>query len=180
MLDTRTPTLSTRTRRLDAAPRPLGDRSESGARASSRARTAAYGNAVEAPRPDVSPAPRSRRRAGRAGRSEMRLMGAATACTAVVCGLLLLYLAAYAHVTRLGIDQAQARVRLRQTQLRNEMLRAQCDGLQSPQRILTAAQAQGMTPRGSVPINYIPNILSAQGQQGTNRGTSETTASRNH
>ena len=66
-------------------------------------------------------------------------MGLATACTAIVCALLLLYLAAYAHVTQLGIDQAQARTQLRQNQLRNALLQAECNSLESPQRIAAAA-----------------------------------------
>ena len=55
----------------------------------------------------------------------MRLMGLATVCTAVVCALLLVYLAAYARVTQLGIAQAAARTQLRQNQIRNELLQAE-------------------------------------------------------
>ena len=73
----------------------------------------------------------------------MRLMGAATTCTAVVCGLLLLYLAAYAHVTQLGIEQSRALAQLRDNRVRNEMLRAKCDQLQSPQYIIPCRIAAG-------------------------------------
>ena len=82
-------------------------------------------------------------------------MGLATTCTAIVCGLLLLYLAAYAHVSRLGYDQAQARTQLRQNQLENESLRAERDRLQSRRYVIQEATALGMTPRGSIPVSYI-------------------------
>jgi len=85
----------------------------------------------------------------------MRLMGLASVCTAVVCGLLLLYLAAYAQVTRLGIAQANARGQLRRNLMQNEMLQAERDRLQSPHRVIAAAMALGMTERGSVPIEYL-------------------------
>lgn len=145
MLETRTPPTSNRTRRLDAPPRPVAGAARS-----------AIGNTVlEAvparPLPRPAPAPRTTR----LGRSEMRLMGMATTCTAVVCGLLLLYLAAYAHVSRLGYDQAEARTQLRQNQLQNESLRAERDRLQSRRHVIQEARALGMTPRGSTPISYI-------------------------
>jgi hypothetical protein len=85
----------------------------------------------------------------------MRLMGLATTCTAIVCGLLLLYLAAYARVSQLGYDQAEARVQLRQNQLQNESLRAERDRLQSRRHVIQEALALGMTPRGETPISYI-------------------------
>ena len=127
----------------------------------------------------------------------MRLMGLATVCTAVVCGLLLLYLAAYAHVTRLGIDQANARGQLRRNQLQNEMLQAERDRLQSPHRVIAAATALGMTERGSTPVEYISTAflpaknggadrIASVGEgadQGTNGGTtadSSTAASFDH
>ncbi len=113
------------------------------------------------PAPAVRPAAPARQ--SRLGRSEMRLMGVATTCTAVVCGLLLLYLAAYAHVTRLGIDQSQARAHLRDNRLRNEMLRAERDRLQSPQHVISAATAQGMTPRGATPVEYIAAPICGDG-----------------
>jgi len=87
-------------------------------------------------------------------------MGLATVCTIVVCGLLLVYLAAYAHVTRLGIDQAGARGQLRRNRLQNEMLQAERDRLQSPSRIIGAATALGMTERGSIKVEYVPQANS--------------------
>ena len=154
MLETRPPT-SHRTRRLDGGLRPAPPRASSAA-ASVRPRT--VGNtALGYAQPDPGPAPRPARlpRQGRLGRSEMRLMGLATTCTAVVCGLLLLYLAAYANVTQLGISQAQARGALRASRLKNEMLRAERDRLQSPERVIKAAEKQGMAPRGGTPVTYV-------------------------
>lgn len=160
MLETRLPPPSTpRTRRPDAAPRPV------------TRTTRTQGSAALAPErvPVVVPEPTRRTsltdRAAHArlARSEMRLMGLATTCTAVVCGLLLLYLAAYAQVTRLGIAQADARVSLRQNQLQNEMLRAERDRLQSPATVIARATALGMTPRAGGRVDYLPSPKTAAG-----------------
>ena len=157
MLETRLPPSSSpRTRRPDDVPRPV-------TRTTRTPRT--YGNAALAPeRVPPAAAPETSRRTPRLdrlartrlARSEMRLMGLATVCTAVVCGLLLLYLAAYAQVTRLGIAQAEARVSLRQNRLQNEMLRAERDRLQSPASVIARATALGMTPRGASRVDYLP------------------------
>lgn len=172
------------TRKLPVSPRTYRPDASAGRAASSSMRSVgnvAFGEAAPAPRPPARPAAAPRQ--SRLGRSEMRLMGVATTCTAVVCGLLLLYLAAYAHVTRLGIDQASARGQLRENRLKNEMLRAERDRLQSPQRVIAAATALGMMPRGSVPIQYIAAPWHGermgqgkaktenQGEQGTSGGT---------
>ena len=158
MLETRLPPTSTpRTRRPDAAPR------------SAPRTTRTQGSAVLAPErvPAIAPEPTRRTpRVDRAAhtrlaRSEMRLMGLATTCTAVVCGLLLLYLAAYAQVTRLGIAQAEARVSLRQNRLQNEMLRAERDRLQSPATVIARATALGMTPRAGGRVDYLPAAKTA-------------------
>lgn len=103
----------------------------------------------------VIPRPKSVAHPNRLGRSEMRLMGLATACTVGVCGILLLYLAAYAQVTRLGIAQADARAQLRRNLLQNEMLRAERDRLQSPQYVILKAESLGMSSRGSTPVEYL-------------------------
>ena len=166
MLETRMPSASTRTRRLDAPPRPAA-RASSAAREASAARSRAVaGNTAL----DAAPArpltrPPATARQSRLGRSEMRLMGLATTCTAIVCGLLLLYLAAYAHVSRLGYDQAQARTQLRQHQLENESLRAERDRLQSRRLVLQEAVALGMTPRGSTPVSYITTRAQRQSRR---------------
>ena len=156
MLDTRMPPISTRTRRSPSAAsqtRPLASRAADSAPAG-RHQAA---RELSTQDPAAVPARRSlpSARTSRLARSEMRLMGLATACTAIVCGLLLLYLAAYAHVTQLGIAQAQARTQLHQNQLRNALLQAERNSLESPQRIEAAAAAQGMTPRGPTAINYV-------------------------
>ena len=161
MLETRTPPNPNRTRRMDALPH----RSAADARLAARAtaRPVAIGNTALEAAPGLPPSrPAARPRTSRLGRSEMRLMGLATTCTAVVCGLLLLYLAAYAHVSQLGYDQAEARVQLRHYQLQNESLRAKRDFLQSRTHVIRAAIALGMTPRGSTPITYIAAPRRAQ------------------
>lgn len=152
MLDTRTPSTSARTRRSYSSARPerLPARSPSSSRSQAQAapmREQAQNGAERRPLPSA--------RSNRLSRSEMRLMGIATACTAVVCALLLLYLAAYAQVTQLGIAQAQARTELHHNQMRRQLLEAERNSLESPQRIEAAAAAEGMTPRGTTPIDYI-------------------------
>lgn len=159
MLETQKPPASPRirpadiSRRPEHAPRRPATARSSGVATAARPRslgnTALRSPAVAAPRPTPAARP------NRLGRSEMRLMGLATASTAVVCGLLLLYLAAYAHVTQLGIDQADARGQLRRCQLQNEMLQAERNRLQSPQRVIAAAIAAGMTVRGSTQVEYV-------------------------
>jgi len=153
MLETRTQPNPNRTRRLDASPRPVA---RSTSRARSTARPTAIGNTALETAPGLPQTrPVSQPRMSRLGRSEMRLMGLATTCTAIVCGLLLLYLAAYAHVSQLGYDQAEARVQLRHNQLQNESLRAERDHLQSRRLVIQEALALGMMPRGATPISYI-------------------------
>ena len=124
------------------------------------------------PAPRQAPAPRAGR--ARLANSEGRLMAIAVVCTAVLCGILVLYLAAYARVTSLGIAQSQARTLLRQKRLENETLRAERDRLESPTRVLAAAAAQGMT-RTKTPVIYItPGQARADtnaGGAGTNLGT---------
>lgn len=152
MLDTRTPSTSARTRRSYSSARPerLPARNPSNRRSQAQAapaREQAQGGAERRPLPSS--------RSNRLSRSEMRLMGIATICTAVVCALLLLYLAAYAQVTQLGIAQAQARTELHRNQMRRQLLEAERNSLESPQRIEAAAAAEGMAPRGRTPIDYV-------------------------
>jgi hypothetical protein len=163
MLETRKPPASPRIRPADVSRRPITSPSRTSGNAVLRAeteRSQTERSRVDRRQSDRRQADTARRpasavRPNRLGRSEMRLMGLASACTAMVCGLLLLYLAAYAHVTRLGIDQANARVQLRRNLMQNEMLQAERDSLQSPHRVAAAALALGMTERGSVPIEYL-------------------------
>jgi len=112
-----------------------------------------------AARPASAPAPaRAPRRAARVpdrmARSEARLLTMAVTCTAVVCALLVLYLAAYAHITQLGINQAQMRTALRQKRLENETLKATLAGLQNPDHVAAFALARGMT-RDPRRVDYI-------------------------
>jgi len=138
-------------------------------------------DAQAAPRLLPRPAPLPVAAPSRLARSEARLMGIAVTSAVVVCALIVIYLAAYAHVTLLGIDQARARVQLRQDQQRNETLRATRDYLQSPDRVAAAATALGMTTRGDTPVQYIvsgssrdavpANGNDSEPQQGINGGT---------
>lgn len=163
MLDTRMPPISPLSRRSYPSARPetrLPRARQTELRVS--ARGAARGQAQTALVREQAAAEPIRRalpsaRSSRLSRSEMRLMGLATTCTAVVCALLLLYLAAYAQVTQLGIAQAAARTELHQNQLRSQLLQAERNSLESPQRIVAAAATQGMVPRGRTPVNYIRN-----------------------
>jgi cell division protein FtsL len=197
MLDTRMTPISARPRRSPGSARPearsnvrpLAERTAGAARTARREQAAREWE--PAAREVVSAEPIRRAlpsaRQSRLARSEMRLMGLATACTGIVCALLLLYLAAYAHVTQLGIEQAQARGQLRQNQVRSELLQAERNSLESPQRIIAAAMAQGMTARGGTPVNYITanqNDVQQNGaefasdsDQGSRSGTTEDSSS---
>lgn len=90
----------------------------------------------------------------RMSRSETRLLTTTVCCALAICGLLVVYLAAYARVTLLGIDQAQMRSVLRQKRLDNETLKAQLADLQSPDRIAAGAARIGLT-RDAKRIDYI-------------------------
>ncbi len=149
MLDTRMPSTSSRPRRPSSSAQP--ERLHARPRRGPALVAPVRENIHEEPPRRALPSARS----NRLSRSEMRLMGIATVCTAVVCALLLLYLAAYAQVTQLGIAQAGARAELRHNQMRRQLLEAECNALESPQRITAAAVAEGMVPRGQTPVNYI-------------------------
>jgi len=132
------------------------------------ARTSARPLPSSAPRPGTSTPsarsasapvpPRTARRAAklpdRMARSEARLLTMAVTCTAVVCALLVLYLAAYAHITFLGINQATMRTALREKRLENETLKATLASLQNPDHVAAFALAKGMT-RDPRRIDYI-------------------------
>ena len=96
------------------------------------------------------------RRTGRSRmpRSEARLLAFAIAGTALMCAVLVVYLAAYAHVSQLGLEQTRARAQLRQARQENELLQAKRALLQSPARIIAAAQKLGMTT-GAQRVTYI-------------------------
>lgn len=82
----------------------------------------------------------------RLARNETRLVGLAVASTSLFCFLLVVYLAAYANVTSLGIQQAQVTKALRGARQQNEILRAELAAARSPQHIVASAQMQGMVP----------------------------------
>lgn len=159
------------------------------------------GSRIPAARPVSAPVPTRTPRRGKAlpdrmARSEARLLTMAVTCTAVVCALLVLYLAAYAHIASLGINQAQMRTALRQKRLDNETLKATLAGLQNPDHVAAFALAKGMT-RDPRRIDYIApppsapartsassftDDISAPGRpQGTHSGsTDDDFSSRNH
>lgn len=172
MLDTRLPPTSARPRRSSPSARPERLPARPGA-SRIQMQAAAREKIHEQPGRRALPSARS----SRLSRSEMRLMGIATVCTAVVCALLLLYLAAYAQVAQLGIAQSEARKALHHNQMHCQLLEAERNSLESPQRIEAAAAAEGMVPRGQTPINYI----AAQGNStGGTTKDSRTAASFGH
>lgn len=175
------------------------------------ARTAARPLPASSPRPGAStlsarpaPAPihsRPRRRAAqlpdRMARSEARLLTMAVTCTAVVCALLVLYLAAYAHIASLGINQAQMRTALRQKRLENETLKATLAGLQNPDHVAAFALAKGMTrdprridyiapppppalPARTASLSSFDEIPTPNRPQGTTSGPTDDISSRSH
>ncbi len=181
MLDTRMPPISPRTRRFETA-RPGTSARPARKTPPAQSHAPAREHAREQTRPPSDGATLRRAlpsaRSSRLSRAEMRLMGLATVCLGVVCALFLLYLAAYAQVTQLGIAQASARAELRRSQLRFQLLEAERNSLQSPQRILAAAAAQGMMPRGRTPVSYIKNTPG--GERGGSGGTTQHSRAENN
>ena len=103
-----------------------------------------------------------RSRTGRIPRSEARLLTWAVTSAVVVCGLLVLYLAAYAHLTMLGIAQSKAKHDLREKWQLNQVLRAQEATLRSPDHIAARAVRLGLT-KNSVRVDYIRPISQGTG-----------------
>ena len=179
MLETRMPPAAPLKSGLSTLPRPY---------AAAATRTARAAWALPAPdtRESTIHAQPSRRAAARRSsrsrmvRSEARLLAFAVAGTALMCAVLVVYLAAYAHVSQLGLDQARARTRLHQARQDNDVLQAQLARLQSPARIVVAAQALGMTAakRQATYLStgdtaaWTADGGSAQDFQVANRGTS--------
>lgn len=87
-------------------------------------------------------------------RSEIRLLVSTVAFAVVFCGLLVVYLSAYARVTSLGIEQAQMRTQLHAERLTHQLLLAELASLKNPDRISAKAQALGLTKDASQ-IDYI-------------------------
>ena len=106
----------------------------------------------------AAPAPavkRGLKQVDRLVRQEARLVAAAVICTTVVCTLLVVYLAAYAQVSSLGIQMSKARVELRRQHLLGETLRAQVARAASPDRIAAAAVKNGMVLEHTQQICYV-------------------------
>ena len=76
------------------------------------------------------------------------------------CGALVLYLCSYAHISSLGMREAQARVQLRQMQADNQTLLAEYATLRSPARISAAAVAMNMQ-NNPQSITYIDTARAA-------------------
>jgi cell division protein FtsL len=81
----------------------------------------------------------------RLARSEARLLTWAIAFACVVCGLMVVYLAAYAHVHLLGDQQAAMHSEWHKKWQENQSLRGEVASLQSPARIGARAAALGLT-----------------------------------
>jgi cell division protein FtsL len=141
--------LETQVRAVSTLPRPNTHRSL-GSKS-----VAASAQAAPSPLPHVVPRRKPVQVGSRLARSETRMLTIAVMCTMLVCGLLIIYLGAYARITLLGIHQAQAHATLLQLRAENETLREQSAALQSPTRIQVKAQSLGMV-RGSSQVCYIP------------------------
>lgn len=150
MLETRQPTRED-TARTSARPLPAASTRPHAQVPSARPSPASVPS--HSPRPSRSPR-RGKALPDRMARSEARLLTMAVTCTAVVCALLVLYLAAYAHIASLGINQSQMRTALRQKRLDNETLKATLAGLRNPDHVAAFALAKGMT-RDPRRIDYI-------------------------
>ena len=120
------------------------------------------------PSPEVARPSRKHSSADRLLQSEARLLMVAGAGATIFCAILVIYLAAYARVTNLGLAQSHARVHLSQLKQENETLRAQLAAAQNPARIVTQASALGMTS-GAGQVCYISRDGSAV-QANTNTG----------
>lgn len=108
--------------------------------------------------PTVAPVPtvkRGRKQMDRLVQKEAKLVAAAVICTSVVCTLLVIYLAAYAQVSSLGIQMSKARVELHKQHLLGETLRAQVARAASPDRIAAAAIKNGMVLEHTQQICYV-------------------------
>jgi hypothetical protein len=110
----------------------------------------------------------------RLARSEARLLAVVLIVTALACGSLVFYLAAYAQVASLGIQQSAARVKLRQIRMDGEVLRAQCERAASPDIIRAAAANMGMTssPTRIAYVEVGGQPLSLEAAAGTSTATS--------
>ncbi|MGO8670525.1 MAG: hypothetical protein ACLQVD_04050, partial [Capsulimonadaceae bacterium] len=114
---------------------------------------------IPAVRPSPAEAPSTTRRkrvkaADRVAQSEARLLAILVTGTCIVCGLLIVYLAAYAQVATLGIQQSHARIALREKRAETEELRAACAAAASPALVASAAAQMGML-HGAERVTYV-------------------------
>lgn len=157
---------------IETKPQPRERTLRMAARPASRASTARAASAL--PHAKVRPEPTTERPArarrvstadARLSRSEARLLTMAISCTVIVCALLVVYLAAYAHVATLGMGQAKLRTELRQKRLENEKLKAALAASLNPDRIAARAALIGMT-RDHRRVDYIaPSPAEEDGAQ---------------
>jgi cell division protein FtsL len=126
----------------------------------------ATAHAIPAPERDARTAERAARRAvggrtrsQRMDRSEARLLAWTVSAAILVCGLLVVYLAAYARVTTLGLAQSKMRAVYRAEWQENQLLRAQEAALKSPYRIADRAERLGLT-KDHKRVDYIPPSVS--------------------
>lgn len=153
---------------IETKPQPMERTLRMAARSAIRPSTARAASALPRtktrPEPEAAPSSVKSERTTRArrvstadarlSRSEARLLTMAISCTVIVCALLVVYLAAYAHVATLGMGQAQLRTELRQKRRENETLKATLAVSLNPDRISTRANQLGMT-RDHRRVDYI-------------------------
>jgi cell division protein FtsL len=174
MLETRPQSIGRTTARATAT-RPFASPSFT-----SRAATA---RAIPAPLPErdaraaermARQAVNGRSREQRMVRSEARLLAWTVAAAVVVCSLLVVYVAAYARVSALNIEQNKMRAAYRAKWQENQLLKAQEANLKSPYRIDESAKRLGLvmsrqgahyiSPIGTVPDAPAPIMLGAAPQ----------------
>lgn len=129
---------------LETKPQPIERTVRMAARPASRASAGHAASALPRTPERPVPAPSPERADARLSRSEARLLTTAISCTVIVCTLLVIYLAAYAHVTLLGMGQATLRRELREKRLENETLKADLAVALNPNRVASDAAALGM------------------------------------
>lgn len=153
---------------IETKPQPMERTLRMAARPATRPSTERAASALPRtktqPEPEAAPSSAKSERTARArrvstadarlSRSEARLLTMAISCTVIVCALLVVYLAAYAHVTMLGMGQAKLRTELRQKRLENEKLKAALAVSLNPDLVAKNAAELGMT-RDHRRVDYI-------------------------
>ncbi len=134
MLETRLPISSLPSTLPRPAAHPVPRRERAGSVA---ARAVPAVPAVQRPSPHRAPRPQPVR--SRLARSEARMLALAVAVTALMCAVLVVYLAAYARVTQLGLEQSAAHRQLAQEVMENHRLAVEQAELQDRGRIVAEA-----------------------------------------